>query len=190
MKRRAREQLGGNLFGNTWLMALLVGLIFHVISGAAGSTVVGVIVTGPIAVGMTSVFMSVTKGKRDISLDELFSGFSNDFADNLLLGLMQTLYIFLWSLLFIIPGIIKAYSYSMAYYIKLDHPTVYSWNDCLQESARIMKGNKWKLFVLDLSFLGWFIVGALCLGVGVFWVIPYYQTAKVNFYESLKPEQI
>ena len=72
----------------------------------------------------------------------------------------------------------------MAYYIMNDHPE-YTPKECLSESEKIMKGNKSKLFCLDLSFIGWYIVGALCLGVGVLWVYPYHYTARADFYNEL-----
>ena len=72
----------------------------------------------------------------------------------------------------------------MCYYIMEDHPE-YTWRECLDESERIMKGNRWRLFCLDLSFIGWFIVGLLCLGVGVLWVYPYKHTARAEFYNEL-----
>jgi uncharacterized membrane protein len=73
----------------------------------------------------------------------------------------------------------------MAPYIKYDHPE-YSWKRCLDESKAMMKGYKWKLFCLDLSFIGWNIVGMLCFIVGMYWVLPYTKAAQVCFYEELK----
>ncbi|MBO6019888.1 MAG: DUF975 family protein [Clostridia bacterium] len=102
----------------------------------------------------------------------------------MLLGLLQYIFIFLWSLLFIIPGIVKMYSYSMSYYLAINHPD-WDWKQCIDESRRIMDGNKWKLFVLDLSFIGWYIVGMLACGIGVLWVYPYNEAARAEFYQEL-----
>lgn len=77
------------------------------------------------------------------------------------------------------------YAYSMAYYIKLDHPD-YGWKACIDESRRLMDGHKWEKFVLDLSFLGWIIVGSLCLGVGTLWVTPYMEATNAQFYEYVR----
>ena len=76
------------------------------------------------------------------------------------------------------------YSYSMAFYIQQDSENK-DWNYCITESRRVMNGHKWDLFVLDLSFLGWYIVGMLCLGIGVLWVTPYHQMARAHFYETV-----
>ena len=98
---------------------------------------------------------------------------------------MLFLTIGLWSLLFVIPGILKAYSYALVYYIKNDHPE-YSWRECFIASNALMKGNRWKLFCLQFSFIGWTILGMLCLGLGGLWITPYRQTATAIFYEELK----
>ncbi len=74
----------------------------------------------------------------------------------------------------------------MSFYIKADHPE-YDWRQCINESKAMMYGHKWELFVLDLSFIGWMIVGALCLGIGTLWATAYQSAARAQFYESLKP---
>lgn len=118
-------------------------------------------------------------------LGDMFRGFQDDFGGTFLIGLMTSLFTFLWSLLFVIPGIVKMYAYSMAYYIKLDHPD-YGWKACIDESRQLMDGHKWEKFVLDLSFLGWIIVGSLCLGVGTLWVTPYMEATNAQFYEYVR----
>ena len=115
----------------------------------------------------------------------MFKGFSSDFGQNLLIGLMTAIFTALWSLLLIVPGIVKAYSYSMVYYIKADHPE-YDWRQCIAESQAMMNGHKMDLFILDLSFIGWMIVGSLCLGVGTLWVSAYMEAARAHFYESIQ----
>ena len=128
-----------------------------------------------------------------MNIPDIFNGFRDDFSNTFLIGLMTTLFTMLWSLLFVIPGIVKAYSYSMAMYIKNDNPD-YDWRKCIDESQEMMSGHKADLFMLDLSFLGWMIVGTLCAGVGVFWVNAYMSAAHAQFYEDLRlysgqPEQ-
>ena len=115
----------------------------------------------------------------------LFDGFS--FAGKLiLLALVQYIFIFLWTLLFIVPGIIAAYRYRLALYLLLDHPEM-SAMDCIRESKRIMSGNKGQLFVLDLSFIGWWILAGIPI-VGLFvrvWVVPYTQMTYALYYTTL-----
>lgn len=186
-RANARAMLGGQIFSNNWMMALLVTVIFSIIGTFASSITAGIatlIIIGPLCFGLTKFFVNVSRN-GEAKIDSLFSGFENDFVQNLLIGLMTYLFTFLWSLLFIIPGIVKSYSYSMAYYIKCDNPS-FDWKQCIDESRRIMKGKKWKLFCLDLSFIGWIIVGSLVCGIGVLWVEPYMQAARTSFYESIK----
>ncbi|MBO4452748.1 MAG: DUF975 family protein [Clostridia bacterium] len=188
LKTRAKQQLGGSLFANVWLYALLVLLIVSVILSFAGSFTFGIVtvlVEGPLAVGVAGLFIGLVRGANSIKIEDMFNGFKDNLSRNLLLGLLQSLFIFLWSLLFVIPGIIKYYAYSMSFYIANDHPE-YDWKQCLDESKRITNGHKWELFVLDLSFIGWYIVGSLALGLGVLWVAPYHAVTIANYYEALK----
>ena len=184
-RAKAREQLGNNIFGNQWLYALVVCLIISAITGIASTTVVvPLLIIGPLAIGEAKVFLNLTRSNDPVKIEDTFTGFTSDIGGNIVLGLLVTLFTFLWSLLFVIPGIVKAYSYSMAFYIKHDNPT-YTWQQCIDESRKMMDGNKMRLFLLDLSFIGWIIVGVLCLGIGTLWVTPYMATAHANFYEEI-----
>ena len=142
------------------------------------------LIEGPLGVGVAFVFISLMRGKNKIDIEDMFKGFRDNLGRNLLLGFLANLFVALWSLLFIIPGIVKLYAYSMAYYIANEHPE-YDWKACLDESQRLTRGHKLDLFVLDLSFIGWYIVGALCLGIGVLWVAPYHACAKVNYFDAI-----
>ena len=104
----------------------------------------------------------------------------------ILLAFLEGLFIFLWSLLFIIPGIIATYRYRMAKFLLLDHPEM-DVTDCIRVSKQMMKGHKWELFVLDLSFIGWAILAALpYVGYAVsIWTIPYINTTYVLYYMAL-----
>ena len=190
LKERAKTQLGGSIFSQNWLYAVLAVVVVAVIMGvvgiipAIGSAVI-IIISGAIEVGLAYVFLKQARDGQKMNMADIFKGFTDDFKGSFLLGLMSTIFIILWSLLFIIPGIIKSFAYSMAFYIKNDHPE-YNWKQCIDESQRIMNGHKWELFVLNLSFIGWAIVGGLCLGVGTFWVYAYINATTVQFYESIK----
>ena len=188
LKARARDQLGNKIFGNAWLMAMLACLIFTALTGAAGSIIPGigaVIVVGPMTYGLNKMFLKQARDGQPMDLGEIFNGFTEDFGGTLLIGLMTLIFTALWTLLLIVPGIIKGLSYSMATYIKADYPE-YDWKQCMDQSQAMMKGHKGELFMLYLSFIGWFIVGALCLGVGTLWVVPYLQASEAQFYEGIK----
>ena len=183
IKAQARQALGNNIFASTWLMMLLVLLIENAILSVG--SVIAFLIAGPLAYGVSTIFLNVVRNGEDINFGNLFKGFTNHFIQTFLLSLIQSLFIALWSLLFVIPGIVKSYAYSMSFFIKADNPD-YDWKQCLDESIRITKGHKMELFMLDLSFIGWYIVGALCFGIGTLWVTPYHSTSKALYYEQLK----
>ena len=185
-RANARAQLGGNIFNQVWLMALVVCLVQSIVISLASSIVIGVILVGGlVSFGSCRVFLQMVRGQKpQPEISDLFSG-SDQLLPLVVLYCLQALFTFLWSLLFVIPGIVKSYAYSMAFYIKHDHPD-YDWKKCLDESQRYMMGNKWQLFCLDFSFIGWVLLGALCCGIGTLWVTPYWMAARANFYENLK----
>lgn len=184
IKAKAREQLGGNIFSTNWLMALLALLIVSVLNSVIPG-VAAIVLSGPLAVGTALVFLALARGEGEVKLEKLFDPFTTDFLGSFLLGLLMALFTALWTLLFIIPGIVKGYAYAMAPYIKADHPEMDALT-CIKESQNMMKGHKMDLFILDLSFIGWLIVGALACGIGTLFVAPYMAAAKANFYESIK----
>ena len=187
LRKNARDQLGNNIFDRTWLMMIVVYIVYSAIVSAAAYAVVGlgsIVVAGPMLYGFYRISVNLVKGKREIDVGEIFCGFKEKFVDSFLLGLLTGIFTFLWTLLFIVPGIVKAYSYSLAPYIMQDSPDK-GWEECLEESKQMMNGYKWQAFCLDFSFIGWYLLGALALGVGAFFVVPYHQTAKANFYLAL-----
>ncbi len=101
---------------------------------------------------------------------------------------LKDLFNFLWALL-IIPGIIKFYSYRMAPYILADNPNIGAIR-AITLSRNMMRGNKWRMFVLDLSFLGWYLLGTLCLGIGVLFVNPYAFATEAELYLVLRGNAI
>lgn len=184
LRAKAREQLGNSIFSEKWLLVLLGGLIAGAVLGI--SSFISFLLFGAVMVGVSAMALRLVRDPAGpVRLEDLFYGFTGGrFARSFVTGLLVTVFTALWSLLFVIPGIVKSYSYSMAYFISLDHPEMSS-NDCITESRRMMDGQKMRLFLLDLSFLGWYIVGALCLGIGTLWVDAYHRMARANFYEEL-----
>ncbi len=184
LRRRAWNHLGGK-WGTVALIAFVHALLISVAS-ALSTIGIGAIalflVSGPFTYGMTIASMSVTR-KEKTEFNMLFAGFSR-FEDSFLLYLLNRLFIFLWTLLLVIPGIIKTYSYSMGYFILHDHPEL-TPNQARKRSMELMKGNKWRLFCLDFSFIGWWILCLMTFGILSFWIDPYHQAARAEFYENL-----
>ena len=176
-----------NKWGTVVLAMLIVVLLSGAINGIPGvGQVASLILSGPLQLGFVIVIMKVLKDDvADVS--NVFDGFK-DFMSSFLLYLLNTIFVTLWSLLFVIPGIIASYSYSMSYYILKDNPGMDA-NEARKASIEMMKGHKWQLFCLEFSFIGWIILSILTFGILTFWVGPYMETAKAAFYEELKANQ-
>lgn len=138
------------------------------------------ILKGVLNHGLKEFFLTKTNNIKII-----FKGFK-DFLKTTLTGIILAVYKFLWSLLFIIPGIIKRYSYALTYYILNENPEL-AVCEAIEISEKIMKGHKWELFVLDLTFLGWDILNILTLGIlNILYIKPYKNYAYIEFYNTLK----
>ena len=169
---------------------MLVSLIAGAVIGFTSSFLLGVLIIGIVNIGLNKYYLY--RSRNTVKYDDfniLIDGVKVDVAGNLVLGLLITLFTALWSLLFVIPGIVKSYSYSMAYFLKIDHPE-YTATQAIDESRRIMNGHKMKLFLLDLSFIGWLILGSLCFGIGTLWVNAYMQASRAEFYRDLVGETV
>lgn len=140
----------------------------------------------PFIIGMMNSFKSLyADGDGDI-LNNLFkSGFGKNYLRNVWGYFLMILFVFLWSLLFLIPGLIKSFSYALTPYILEDNPEL-SANQAINMSRRMMRGHKFDLFYLLLSFLGWYILCIFTLGIGLLWLVPYMYTAVAAFYRDLK----
>ncbi|MGN0609166.1 MAG: DUF975 family protein [Oscillospiraceae bacterium] len=172
------EKVGdGDKFG---LAAAMIGII---------GSVASLFVTSIIFMGVTVWFQrAIHREKLDVG--EMFCAFKEKYTDNVLLVFLKGLFVFLWTLLFVVPGIIKAYSYSMAEYIKMENPNI-SPSRAIDISKAMTEGHKMDLFVLDLSFFGWHMLSALTFGIlEVVYVGPYYYAAKAFAYEEIKAEAI
>ena len=190
-RRRAREALEGNIFGNTWLFMVLVVLVTGAILSVSGIIFIGpLLLIGPISIGICSYTLHVVRNtEKKNKIDPLLDGFRGSVGNSILVGLLATIFTALWSLLFVIPGIVKAIAYSQCYFIALEHPE-YDANTCITESRKMMNGHKWEYFCLQFSFIGWMIVGLFCLGVGTLWVSAYMNAANAAYYEDLKNQPV
>ncbi len=190
IRQRARAVLGNHVFNNAWVYALLVCLAVTVINSALAFTGVGtLLVYGILTCAMSHYFLGRVRGMiPHDGLSSLIDGARKDLAGALVTGLLYNVFILLWTLLFIIPGIVKSCAYAMTFYIKNDHPE-YTATEAITESRRMMDGHKMDFFLLQLSFIGWWIVGVLCFGIGTLWVQAYNETANAIFYEELKAKE-
>lgn len=157
------------------------------LAGIGGlSFLLSIFLLGPLQVGCRNFL------KKNLSepaeLDAMNTAFVPKYWHNLATMLVKRIFVFLWSLLFIIPGIVMSYAYEMTPYILNDNPDLGA-KETLDLSREMMKGHKWELFVLDLSFIGWFLLSIVTLGIAdIFYVHPYYSSTHAAFYEALKAQ--
>ena len=158
--------------------------VFAAFAGLAFVYAVGLFIVGcAVELGYNLFNISLYESKSAPRIESLFSRFSI-FGSALVLRLLMFLKILLWSLLFIIPGIVAAYRYSMAPYLLAEHPEM-SASEAIEQSKVMMSGNKGRLFCLQLSFIGWFLLAALTAGVGYVFLAPYTKAAETAFYLDL-----
>lgn len=168
------EQLATLLavLGSVSLVIIIIGLLIKIF------------ISNPIEVGCARFFKK-NIDDQTTTLGTIGEGFS-DFGHVFVTLFLRDLFTFLWSLLFIIPGIVAAYSYRMVPYILKDNPEL-SAMEAIGLSKELMYGNRWKAFVMDLTFIGWAILGILTLGiVWVFWTGPYMESTDAALYLELK----
>ncbi len=183
IKAEARQSFHMN-FG-TALGVALVGAI--ILSASEVIPFAPLILSGVIEFGMATVLLSVVRNQNP-RFEDMFKGFNN-FGTTCGAGVLVSVFTFLWTLLFVIPGIIKSYSYSMTFYILADNPNM-TPSEAIDASKKMMNGHKFDLFVLQLSFIGWFLLCGITFGLALIYVLPYYQSAVAKFYDTLKDEQV
>jgi len=194
LKEKAKESLKGKYGDAIALMFIYLGIsiVSGLLIGFMGlddttmelvSNVLGIILSGLFEFGMLSYYVKISRNE-EVTYKELFNK-TNMFWPYIAISLLTSLFIILWSFLFIIPGIIASISYSLVYYVKLDNPEL-SASEVISKSKEMMNGHKWDFFVLGLSFIGWSILGLFTLGILYLWLVPYMQVTYANFYNSLK----
>lgn len=165
------------------VMAITLIIFFIIfIVGIVLQTFVGNVVQ----VGLCSYFLESRKTVTDAGFSRLFYGFGGGRYLNILTVMfLKNLFVFGWTLLLIIPGIIKAYQYAMVPYILAEYPDM-DYRTALKQSKDMMDGHKFEYFVLELSFIGWELLGLLACCIGVIFVTPYKNATFAEFYAELR----
>ena len=195
-----RDRGASDLDGR-WLEAALLTFVYTIICGIFSATVssgaelfvpyVGTafsLLLIPMSWGYSMAFLANHRKEDNdpFRVGHLFDGY-HDFVRIFLTLLLQYVYIILWTCLLIIPGIIKALSYSMTQFVLRDNKDL-KYNGAIELSMAMMEGHKWDLFWLYLTFIGWAILCLFTLGIGYFWLQPYITSTMANFYEEVKAE--
>ncbi len=179
----AKEQIKGKI-GVLFVISLIVFGISLLPSFIPyiGGLVSEIFIIPAFSLSLCLIYLKIADG-REIAIGNVFDGF-NYFWGAFKVTFLTSLFTFLWTLLFIVPGIIKAYSYSMALYIYADNPDMGAL-DAINKSREIMNGHKMDLFVLMLSFIGWGLLSVITFGIVGIYAIPYISATYAGFYRSL-----
>ena len=180
LKQMAKEQIKGNL--GVLILSMVVMMAISYVAGMI--PVASLIITPALTLGMICMYLNMSYGAKP-EIKELFAHFG-EFWPALKVTLLNGIFVFLWSLLLVVPGIIKAFAYSQSMYILAENPGIGA-REALKKSEEMMNGHKMEYFILGLSFIGWMILGAFTFGILYLWLIPYIQATQVNFYNSIKP---
>ena len=153
------------------IFAIVTGLVLFVLGSV-------------IEVGYSKFNLDLVDRRKEAKIETMF-GYFSFWKTTAVSRLLQSVYILLWSLLFIIPGIMAAYSYSMTGYIPAENPNMTA-DEAIARSKQMMDGNRWRLFCLQISFIGWSILSSLLtFGIGDLWLTPYRQAASAAFYREV-----
>ncbi len=174
LKAAAKQQIKGNIG-----MLFVIGLITGLITG----TGIGALVIPGLTISLIAIYQMMANGQKP-GVGDMFCRIGT-LGKAWWLNILTAFFIFLWSMLFCIPGIVKTYAYSMAPYVLAENPNMKA-REALKVSKRITKGHKWELFVLQLSFFWWHLLGAITFGLAYIYVIPYMNATMVNFYNEIK----
>ncbi len=184
--QQAREALAGK-----WGLAVGTMFVYSVITMAIqtipkSGPILGILIGGPMSLGLVIFSLSLVRNQNP-KVEQLFEGFKR-FGIALTAQVLIMIYVLLWALLLIVPGIIAALSYSMTFYILADDKSIGA-KEAMDKSKKMMMGNKWKFFCLGLRFIGWAILSIFTFGIGLLWFIPYLQISTTKFYEDLKKSE-
>jgi uncharacterized membrane protein len=187
---RAREALKGK-----WGMAAGATLLYIVIIAIIQQIpkigfLLSLLMTGPVALGFYTFIFSISRN-QNAKIEQVFLGFQNlkTAINAFVTYLVVVIFIILWMLLLIVPGIIAAFSYSMTLLILADDPTITPL-DAIRRSKAMMQGNKWKLACLSFRFIGWWILCIFTLGIGYFWLMPYMSVSIAQLYDDIKANDV
>lgn len=184
LMRMARESLrthwglGVGVTALSWVIFSGVEGVFPLVGPLAY-----LVISGPMSVGFCLVFLMLAR-RAEANVGQLFAGFKS-FGTAFAAYLLMLLFILLWSLILIVPGIMASYAYSMTFFIIADDPSVKPLA-AITRSKEMMRGRKWKLFCLHWRFFGWGLLCILTLGIGYLWLGPYMQTASAHFYDDIR----
>lgn len=199
IRQLTREAIRGK-----WLAGAVITLVFGILYGLISafsvlntddevifsllSLLTAIVIGYPLTVGYTMVWLNVVRNNTHPEIKDLFGAFNRRYHRSAMgTLLLMNIYTFLWTLLLVIPGIIKSMEYAMTPFIIADEPEL-GCNEAIEKSMAMMHGHRWQLFKMYLGMIGWMILGVFTCYIAWLWIVPYYQTAFAQFYRELKGE--
>ena len=186
IKAHAKESISGKIF-----ILLAITIIISIISGIIGfipvvGMLIAVVIAGSIQLSMSLIYLGIVDKNRSPKIEDILEGFKgNNFTRAFVGYLRYQVFVALWSLLFCIPGIIKSISYSQMFFLMAENKKMDA-AEAQKKSMEIMEGHKWEYFVLNLSFILWYMLIGITFGLAAIYVVPYVEASKAEFYRKLK----
>ena len=169
-------------------LALGVAVPQMQVFGESFSILVSILVIWPLSFSLIKLFLNFVRQEEKLTVKGMFKGFKKPYyGKSIGLYFLTVIFTMLWTLLLIVPGIIKSLSYALAPYILADNPELTA-NQAINRSMEMMKGHKMDLFLMWLGYMGFALLSILALGIPLLWLYPYYQTVMAKFYEEIKSE--
>lgn len=185
MNRAECKETAKKIMKGQWIVGFVVLLIESLIVAALSTVTFGIglfLLQSVITIAVYNVFISGYEGKK-YEISDMANGITDELTNRICLSVLKQLFISLWTLLFIIPGIVKTYSYFLAEFISRKDPKL-SATDCITKSREIMKGHKWEMFVFELSFIGWHLLAILTFGILYIWLAPYIIQSTIVYVDK------
>ncbi len=188
LKELARQQIKGKI-GTLFVISLImvvitsIGSLLLSLVPFVGGIASSILIAAPLSLGLIMVYLKIA-ANQDVQIKDLFNGYY-DLWSAFKVQFFVGLFTGLWSLLFVIPGIIKGISYSMSIYILAENKGMDAL-EAINRSKTMMNGHKMDYFVLTLSFIGWGLLVSITFGIAGIWVFPYISTTLANFYNKVK----
>lgn len=168
---------------NDQIIGILLGALGAILALSLVMAAFYLIVGSVVGAGYAKFNLDLVDGRENPEIATMF-GYFKHWKTTTVASLLQTLYVMLWSLLFVIPGIYAGYGYAMTSYILAENPEI-SASEAIARSKEMMHGNRWRLFCMSLSFIGWDILCGFTFGIGYLWLTPYKQAATAAFYREV-----
>lgn len=177
----------GNEVDSAFIVIMIIVIVVIIIAVLAGIAF-RIFLSAPLEVGVRKYF--VQAAQDEVNMNHMGYSFGKGRYVMIVKAMLWSGFLnFLWFLLLFVPGIVKGYAYSLVPYIVADNPVI-GTKRAVQLSNQMTRGHKWRIFVLDLSFFGWFLLGTIALVVGTLFVLPYYNATKAELYLALRQEAL